>query len=104
MAKKSLEPLTETMFYVLLALDKESMYGTEIAGYIKALTRGRVVMGPGTLYTILSNFQKEKLIQKTGSEGRRIIYRITEKGKAVYEEEILRLTRCLADVKKESKV
>lgn len=80
------------------------MYGTEIAGYVKALTQGRVVMGPGTLYTILSNFQKEKLIRKTGSESRRSIYQITEKGKAVYEEEILRLIRYLADVKKEREV
>ena len=58
MSKKALDTLTETMFYVLMAFSRQDMCGTEIAGYVKDITGGRVSMGPGTLYTILSNFQK----------------------------------------------
>lgn len=80
MSKKALDTLTETMFYVLMAFSRQDMCGTEIADYVRELTNNRVSMGPGTLYTILSNFQKEKLIERVSSEGRRITYSITEAG------------------------
>ena len=54
-------------------------------------------MGPGTLYTILSNFQKEGLIDRVSSEGRKITYSITETGRGIYEAEINRLKQCIAD-------
>ena len=54
-------------------------------------------MGPGTLYTILSNFQKEGLIDRVSSEGRKITYSITETGRSIYEAEIKRLKQCIAD-------
>lgn len=101
MAKKAFDTLTETMFYVLMAFNRQDMCGTEIAAYVDALTDGRVSMGPGTLYTILSNFQNEGLIEKISSEGRRITYAITEKGHRLYMDEILRLKACLADAEKE---
>ena len=34
MGKKSLEPITESMYYVLLCLHNRNMYGTEIAELI----------------------------------------------------------------------
>ena len=39
MAKKSLETLTESMFYVLLALSQGDKCGTEITDFICNLTR-----------------------------------------------------------------
>jgi len=100
MAKKSLAPLTETMFYVLMAFCGSDMCGTEIAGYIRKLTNGRVYMGPGTLYTILSVFQKEKIIEKVAQEGRKITYSITEKGQQLYNDEVKRLRACLSDAER----
>ena len=97
MSKKALDTLTETMFYVLLALKNEDMCGSEITDYVNTLTNGRVVMGPGTLYTILSNFQKEKLIEQTGSRGRMIIYRITDKGEEVFGAELNRIKQMVED-------
>ncbi|MDD6300055.1 PadR family transcriptional regulator [Hornefia butyriciproducens] len=97
MSKKPLETLTETMFYVLMAFYRQEMCGTEIARYVRELTKGEVSMGPGTLYTILSQFQREDLIEKTGSEGRKITYAITERGRRMYQSELRRLRRCLAD-------
>ena len=101
MAKKALDTLTETMFYVLMCFNKQNMSGNEIAGHVKELTKGRVNMGPGTLYTILSNFQKESLIEKVDSQGRKITYAITEKGRSIYEDELKRLRQCIADAESE---
>ena len=53
MAKQPLKSLTESMFYVLLALWRQERCGTEIAAYVRELTAGRVALGPGTLYAIL---------------------------------------------------
>ena len=97
MAKKALETLSETMFYTLMALTREEMCGTEAAEYVRRLTDGRVHMGPGTLYTILANFQSEGLIEKRREEGRRITYGITEKGRTVFASELERLRLCLRD-------
>ena len=70
------------MFYVLLCFHRGVMSGTEISDYV---------------YTILGAFQAENVIEKTGSEGRRISYRITEKGERLFQEEVDRMRKCLAD-------
>ena len=70
MAKQPLKSLTESMFYVLLALWRQERCGTEIAAYVRELTAGRVALGPGTLYAILGKFQEEALIKETWSQGR----------------------------------
>ena len=97
MSKKPLDTLTETMFYVLMALSRSRMCGTEIADYVRSTTAGRVSMGPGTLYTILSNFQSEKLIKEVERKGRSITYDLTEKGRETYAAEIDRLKKCIMD-------
>ena len=50
MARQPLKSLTESMFYVLLALWRQERCGTEIAAYVRQLTEGRAALGPGTLY------------------------------------------------------
>ena len=100
MAKKSLEPLTEPMFYTLLCFHRSEMCGTEISSYVNELTEGRVKLGPGTLYSLLSLFQSEHLIEKLPAEGRRISYRITERGEKLYQQEINRLETCLRDAQR----
>lgn len=101
MAKKTLELLTETMFYVLMAFQKQEMCGADIVQFIAARTNHRVSIGPGTLYTILAKFEEEALIVETAVEGRKRTYRITEKGKLLYAEEIARLRACIADAEAE---
>ena len=97
MGKKTLEPITESMFYVLLCLHNKNMYGTEIAECVRGLTDDRVKLGPGTLYSILSTFETESVISKYSQEGRRITYSITDKGEALYQDELQRLRKCLWD-------
>lgn len=104
MAKKSLEVLTETMFYVLMAFQRQEMCGADIVQYISQRTNDRVSIGPGTLYTILAKFEEEKLIEETAVEGRKRTYRITDKGRELYTEEICRLKACIADAEAENHI
>ena len=78
MGKKALEPITESMFYVLMCLHNRNMYRTEIADLVRKITEDRVKLGPGTLYAILSTFE-------------------TEKGEKLYQNELQRLRKCLWD-------
>lgn len=98
MPKIQLQTLTEQMFYVLLALNQERN-GAEIVEYIRQLTNNRIIIGPGTLYAMLSKFEDEKMILETKSEGRKRWYLISEKGKIALNEEIIRLEMMLNDAK-----
>ncbi len=97
MPRKSMDTLTESMFYVLMALMKGPMCGIDIADFIEKRTKGRLQMGPATLYTILGKFEKEKYIRETSVEGRKRTYEITGKGFEAYREELNRLKQCVLD-------
>ena len=97
MPKKAMEILTESMFYVLMALSKSPMCGIDAAAWITQRTRGRVSLGPATLYTVLGKFEKEGYIAETEVEGRKRTYRITSKGLTAYRSELERLRACIAD-------
>ena len=97
MPKKSMVILTESMFYVLMALKEDPKCGTEIAEFITCRTKGRLQMGPATLYTILSKFEEESYIREICVSGRKRTYRITEKGISAYDAELDRLKQCIAD-------
>ena len=58
-------------------------------------------LGPGTLYTLLGKFQEEGLIEETEVEGRKRTYRLTNKGRQAYREELERLRACVADGEEE---
>ena len=97
MPRKALESMTESMFYTLMALLAGPRCGTEIAAFVKKLTEGRVALGPGTLYTILSRFLEVGYLRETSTEGRKRTYALTAEGRRAYEEELRRLRRCLED-------
>jgi DNA-binding PadR family transcriptional regulator len=79
-------PLTETVYYILLAL-MEPAHGYLIMQKVGELSAGQVRMAAGTLYGAVENLLKLKFIQPVRSEdSRRKVYAITEKGM-----EILRL-------------
>ena len=96
-------PLTEPMYYVLMSFLRQDMCGTEITEFVDRKTRGRVNLGPGTLYTLLARFLDEGLIRETQVDGRRRTYRITPKGRAAFQEELERLRACTADGEEESR-
>ena len=101
MAREPLKALTERMFYVLLSLLRQERCGTEIVRYVDDATAGRVPLGPGTLYTILAKFQEEGLIREAAVEGRKRTYAITERGRALFRQELSRLRLCVADGERE---
>ena len=100
MPKKSMEHLTEPMFYVLMAFTAQPRCGIEAAEFIETWTQGRVQLGPATLYTILGKFEKEGYLRETAVEGRKRTYAITGKGKLAYLQEMARLEACLNDARR----
>ena len=79
------------MFYTLMALYDHDTFGTEIAEFVLDITGGRIQLGPGTLYTIISKFVNEELIVEISVEGRKRTYSITNKGRLLFESELERL-------------
>lgn len=103
MAGKERGPLTEPMFYVLMSFLRRDMCGTEITEFVERRTRGRVRLGPGTLYTLLAKFQDEGFIQETEVDGRKRTYRLTDQGRQAYHEELDRLWACVLDGEEEER-
>lgn len=97
MPKKSMDTLTESMFYVLMALMTGPLCGIDIADFIENRTAGRLKMGPATLYTILGKFERERYIRETAVEGRKRTYEITGRGAEAYRAELDRLKQCVLD-------
>ena len=83
-----------------MAFHCRPMCGIEVAAFLDTLTKGRVQMGPATLYTILGKFEKEHYLQEIHVEGRKRTYRITERGELAYAQELERLRTCLADAQR----
>lgn len=98
MPRKTLETLSEPMFYVLMALRHGILCGAEIVQWIDRRTDHRVVLGPGTLYTILPKLADAGMIRETENEGRRRSYQLTDRGAALYDGECRRLRQCVADM------
>ena len=96
MAREKYQTLTEQMFYILLCLTREQC-GVDIMERVREMTEGRVVIGPGTLYSLLERFQQEGFIRETKVEGRRRSYRITRRGRERLDQERQRLERPLED-------
>lgn len=97
MPKQAMENLTESMFYVLMALQRGDACGAEITAYAAQISGGAVRLGPATLYTLLARFEKEGFLAEAGTVGCKRYYRLTSAGKAAYEGERARLQRCLED-------
>ena len=97
MPKRSLETLSEPMFYVLMALRRRTLCGVEIVHWIGETTEGRITLGPGTLYTILSKLTDEQMIREVSVEGRKRTYAVTARGIEAYRAELERLRQCIMD-------
>ena len=83
-------PMTEAMYYVLLALMHPN-HGYQLMQAITEVSNGRLKMGPGTLYGVLSRMQKDGLISLAEDDGRRKTYQITSVGEHALRTEYRRL-------------
>lgn len=75
-------PMTETIFYTLLALLKPN-HGYGIMKFVKELTNERIKMGTGTLYTMLGRLVEDQLIVVVNEVDGKKTYQITEDGKTL---------------------
>lgn len=91
-------PMTEAMYYVLLALMHPN-HGYQLMNEIEEVSKGRLKMGPGTLYGVLTRLQKDKLIIVVNDDGRRKTYSITEDGVGALKIEYERLISMVDDGK-----
>ena len=91
-------PMTEAAYYILLALTKP-IHGYGMMQRIKELSGGRIAMGPGTLYGVLTRMNKDGWIELTENDGRRKNYTITDKGRQALQNEYDRLKMLVNDGK-----
>ncbi len=90
--RKVYVPMTETGFYILLCLRRES-HGYQIVQRVEKMTGGEIRISPGTLYGSLSKMEKDGLIRFVREEEKRKIYVATELGLEVLALEEKRIGR-----------
>ncbi|GAA0760065.1 MULTISPECIES: PadR family transcriptional regulator [Clostridium] len=98
MPREQFQNLTEPMYYILISLIEERC-GVDIMASVEELSKGRVNVGPGTLYALLGRFEKEGMIRETEVVGRKRSYIITEKGLEILKDEYERLIMLIKDGK-----
>lgn len=96
MAREQFQTLTEPMYYILLALTKECC-GVDIMEKVSEISAGRVKVGPGTLYAMLSKFEEHEIIKRTAEVGRKKWYLITDEGLKMLMKEYERLQTMVED-------
>ena len=93
------QPLTEAVFYILLAARKP-VHGYGIIQEVEEMTGGRVRLGPGTLYGAINSLLDKGWIAlvsaETGSRKKKE-YLITEAGRAAFYAELSRLRELVAN-------
>lgn len=90
-------PLTEALFYILLAVRKPN-HGYGITQEVEEMTKGRVVLGAGTLYGAIQSLVKKEWIRVYSEETesrKKKEYLITDLGREIFQEETKRLEELL---------
>lgn len=94
--RKKYIPMTETTYYTLLSVTVPR-HGYAIMQYVSELTRGRIVLGTGTLYTMVGRLVTDDIIAAAPNEEGKKAYHITETGMQLLRAETERLGKQLAD-------
>ena len=92
-------PMTETIFYTLLALLTPN-HGYGIMKFVRELTNDRLKMGIGTLYTMLGRLVEDQMIIVVSEIDGKKTYQITEDGRAILMMEVNRLRQQCANGEK----
>ncbi|KGX91379.1 PadR family transcriptional regulator [Pontibacillus halophilus JSM 076056 = DSM 19796] len=90
-------PMSETAFYILLSLT-EPRHGYGIIKHVEHLTKGRILLGSGTVYGTLTKMQKNNLIAVYADEKRKKVYEMTDSGRWVLEQEMERIKELYRNV------
>jgi DNA-binding PadR family transcriptional regulator len=96
-------PLTPAVLHILLALSTEERHGYGIMKQVERESRGKVKMGPGTLYGSLNRMMAAGLIRESDKrrdpamdDERRNYYAITGLGRKALEAELDRYREVVA--------
>ncbi len=90
-------PMTETTYYTLLAVT-DKRHGYAIMQFVNELTKGRIQLGTGTLYTMVGRLTADGIIEIVPEDGKKS-YLITETGMTLLTMETERLEKQLDDGK-----
>ena len=83
--------LTPQIFYILLALATRERHGYDIMKQVGKDSDGKIKLGPGTLYGAIKRMLEEKLIVEVkAKDARRKYYKLTQKGSAIFNNELQR--------------
>jgi DNA-binding PadR family transcriptional regulator len=96
-------PLTPAVLHILLALSIKERHGYGIMKQVESDSRGKVKMGPGTLYGSIGRMieaelirESDKKIDPTMDDERRVYYRITGLGQKALAAELERYREVVA--------
>lgn len=96
-------PLTPAVLHILMALSVRERHGYGIMKQVEQDTKGRVNMGPGTLYGSLNRMLAAGLVSKSDKkrdldmdEERRVYYKITVLGQKALAAELERYREVVA--------
>ena len=90
----STAPLSEPVLLILLSLAEQPRHGYSILKDVEEMSDGRVVLSTGTLYGALGRLLDDRWIERFREQEAsrdRQAYRLTAKGKAILQEEVVRL-------------
>jgi len=88
-------PLTETVYYILLALT-EPTHGYVLMQKVEELSDGQVRLAAGTLYGAIENLLKKGFITSIPSDDvRRKVYAISQDGRQVLRADYERMAHIL---------
>jgi DNA-binding PadR family transcriptional regulator len=96
-------PLTPAVLHILLALAAKERHGYGIMKQVEVDSRGKVKMGPGTLYGSVGRMidaglirESDKKIDPEMDDERRVYYRITAAGQKALASELARYREVVA--------
>lgn len=88
--RKKYIPMTETTYYTLLAVIS-ARHGYAIMQYVSELTKERIKLGTGTLYTMVGRLTTDGLIILVDNDSGKKTYQITKLGIQLLKIETSRL-------------
>src|SRR5438046_2268362 len=95
------EPLTPPIFYILLSLATKERHGYDIMKQVTSDSQNKVKLGAGTLYGAIKRMLEDKLIVEIETNHtRRKYYKLTEKGRAIFSNELQRYNDAVELAKK----
>ena len=96
-------PLTPAVLHILLALSTEDRHGYGIMKQVERESRGKVKMGPGTLYGSIGRMmsaglirESDKRVDRAMDDERRIYYELTGLGRKALNAELDRYREVVA--------